>query len=150
MVGSYIAVIDYRGIINVPRRLITLAILTLVAVFAVAACDSGEANEVPGAYTVSPADAVAMIDSGDRTVIDVRTAAEYDQAHVVGAINIDVEGPDFADQIAELDVDEPFLVYCRSGNRSALAAKQMADVGIKDIADGGGLADLARAGAPVE
>jgi len=44
----------------------------------------------------------------------------------------------------------PVLVYCRSGNRSAQAASQMEDIGIKDIADAGGLADLAAAGAPVE
>ncbi len=132
------------------RRLLSLAILTLVAVFAIAACDSTEAEAAPGAYTVSPADAVAMIESGDRTVIDVRSPGEFAQAHVVGAMNIDVEGPDFADRIAELDPDEPYLVYCRSGNRSALAAEQMAEADIVDIADAGGLADLARAGAPVE
>jgi rhodanese-related sulfurtransferase len=132
------------------RRLLSLAILTLVAVFAIAACGSNEADAAPGAYTVSPTDAVAMIESGDRTVIDVRTPGEFAQAHVVGALNIDVEGPDFADRIAELDPDEPYLVYCRSGNRSALAAAQMAEAGIADIADAGGLADLARAGAPVE
>lgn len=132
------------------RRLLSLAILTLVAVFAIAACDSTEADAAPAAYTVSPADAVAMIESGDRTVIDVRSPDEFAQAHVVGAMNIDVEGSDFADRIAELDPDEPYLVYCRSGNRSALAAEQMAEAGIVDIADAGGLADLARAGAPVE
>ncbi len=102
------------------------------------------------AFQVAPADAVAMIESGDRIVIDVRTPAEYAQAHVVGALNIDVESADFADRIAELDPEQPYLVYCRSGNRSALAAGQMADIGIKDIADAGGLADLARAGAPIE
>ena len=132
------------------RRLFSLAILTLVAVFAVAACDSGEADAAPGAYTVSSADAVAMIESGDRTVIDVRRPDEFVQAHVVGAVNINVEDPDFADRIAELDPDEPFLVYCRTGNRSAQAAQQVAEAGIADIADEGGIVDLARAGAPVE
>ena len=133
------------------RRLFMLAVLALVAVFAVAACDSGDASsDVPGAYTVTAEEAVEMIEAGERTVIDVRTPAEYDEAHIVGALLIDVNGPDFADQIAELDADEPYLVYCRSGNRSAQAASQMEDAGLKDIADAGGLADLAAAGAPVE
>ena len=101
-------------------------------------------------YTVAPADAVALIESGEHTVIDVRTPAEYAQAHVVGAINIDVEAPDFSERIAELDPDQPYLVYCRSGRRSALAAQQMAAAGFTDITDGAGLADLARAGAPIE
>ena len=138
-----------------PRRFLTLAVLALIAVFTIAACDSGDSSDTagadaPGAYTVEADEAVEMIESGDRTVIDVRTPAEYDEAHIVGAQLIDVNGPDFADQIAELDPDEPYLVYCRSGNRSANAAAQMEDIGIKDIADAGGLADLARAGAPVE
>ena len=131
------------------RRFITLAIFALVAVFAIGACDSGEASSDPGAYTVKPEAAVAMIDEGERVVIDVRTPAEFAEAHIVGALNIDLDGADFADQIAELDPEEPYLVYCRSGNRSAVAAEQMVDAGIKDIADAGGLADLARAGAPI-
>ena len=132
------------------RRSTLLAIVALLAVFTISACDSGEAQAAPGAYTVSAADAVPMIESGERTVIDVRTPEEYQQAHVVGAVNINLEGPDFADRIAELDAEKPYLVYCRTGNRSAVAAEQMAEAGIKDIADAGGLVELARAGAPVE
>ena len=132
------------------RRFLALAILALVAVFAIAACDSGDASGEPGAYTVEPAEAVAMIEEGERTIIDVRTPGEFDEAHVVGAVNIDVDGADFEDRIAELDPDEPYLVYCRSGRRSDIAAQQMEAIGIKDIADAGGHPDLARAGAPVE
>jgi len=136
------------------RRPLTLAVLALVAVFALAACDSGDSasdpSDAPGAYIVSAEEAVEIIEAGEATVIDVRTPAEYAQAHVEGAVNIDVDGADFADQIAELDPDEQYLVYCQSGNRSAQAAAQMEDVGITDIADAGGLADLAAAGAPVE
>lgn len=132
------------------RRFLTLAVLALVAVFAIAACDSNDASGDPGAYTVKPEEAVEMIEGGERTVIDVRSPGEYAESHIVGALNIDVDGADFDERIAELDVDEPYLLYCRSGNRSARAAEKMEDAGIKDIADAGGLADLARAGAPIE
>jgi rhodanese-related sulfurtransferase len=101
-------------------------------------------------FTVAPAEAVALIEAGEHTVIDVRTPAEFEQAHVVGAINIDVEAPDFAERIAELDPETPYLLYCRTGRRSALAAQQMSEAGFTDLADAGGLVDLARAGAPVE
>jgi phage shock protein E len=134
---------------RVPELLI-VALVALVAMFAVAACDSGGSSDTAGAYTVSAEQAVKMIESGDRTVIDVRTPEEFDAGHIAGALNFDVNGADFSDRIAELDVDEPYLVYCRSGNRSAAAAQQMEAAGIKDIADAGGLADLADAGAPVE
>lgn len=128
-----------------------LAVLALLAVIAVAACDSGDASSgAPGAYTVSADEAVEIIEAGEATVIDVRSPAEYDEAHIVGAVNIDVDGAGFADRIAALDPDAPILVYCRSGNRSARAAALMEQAGIEDIADAGGLADLAAAGAPVE
>ena len=133
-----------------PRHFITLAILALMAVLTIAACGSDAQDEAPGAYTVSPEEAVALIEDGRRTVVDVRMPSEYAQAHVVGALNIDVEADDFADRIAKLDPDESYLVYCRTGRRSAIAAEQMAVAGFKDIADAGGLADLARVGAPVE
>ena len=132
------------------RRLLMLAALALVTIFAVAACDAGESADHPGAYTVKAEEAVSMIKDGERTIIDVRSPAEYAEAHIVGALNIDVDGADYEARIEGLDPDTPYHDYCRAGNRSAEAAAQMEDAGIKDIADAGGLADLARAGAPVE
>jgi len=127
-----------------------LAALVPTVVFAIVACDGDAATDDPGAHIIDADSAVAMIGSGDRTLIDVRTPAEFNESHVVGAVNIDVQNADFGERIAELEVEEPYLVYCRSGNRSARAAEQMESAGIKDIADAGGLADLASAGAPVE
>ena len=132
------------------RRLLALAVLALVAVFAIAACGSDDSAGTAGAYTVTADEAVEMIESGERTIIDVRSPEEFAAGHVVGAVNINVDGADFESRIAELDTEEPYLVYCRSGNRSARAAEQMEAAGIADIADAGGLADLAAAGAPVE
>jgi phage shock protein E len=101
-------------------------------------------------YSVPPTEAVEIIEAGTHTIIDVRTPQEFEQAHIVGAVNIDVEAADFGERIAELDPDAPYLLYCRTGRRSDLAAQQMAAAGFTDIADAAGLADLARAGAPVE
>ena len=100
------------------------------------------------AYEISSL--AALADHGFDDVIDVRSPAEFAEAHVVGALNYDVNGATFAEQIAALDPKQPVLVYCRSGNRSAQAASQMEDAGIEDIADAGGLADLAAAGALIE
>ena len=67
-----------------------------------------------------------------------------------GAVNIDVQSPDFADRIASLDAEAPTYVYCRSGNRSAAAAAQMAGAGFTDVTDLGGLGEAAEAtGLPV-
>lgn len=114
-------------------------IATLVAgaalMFSTAACSEGGTSSAPadpGAYTA---------------IIDVRTPGEFAEGHVEGAINIDVQSPDFASQIASLDPDGSYLVYCRSGRRSADAARQMISSGLT-VVDGGGLGDMESAGWP--
>jgi phage shock protein E len=85
-----------------------------------------------------------------RTVIDVRTPTEFAAGHVSGALSIDVEAADFRERLAGLDRDTPYLLYCRSGRRSAIAAEILAEEGFTDVIDAGAFEDLARAGAPVE
>lgn len=66
-------------------------------------------------------------------IIDVRTPEEFAQGHIEGAINYNVEGPEFAAQIAGLDPAGTYAVYCRSGNRSVVAVDYMASQGINGI-----------------
>lgn len=118
------------------------AALTLVLT---AACSSGtEAVE-----KVDAAEAVALIEAGEHTVIDVRTPAEFAAGHVEGAENIDVTAGTFEEQVEQLDKGEEYVVYCQSGNRSADAAEQMAELGFGDVVDAGGIISLESAGAPV-
>jgi phage shock protein E len=66
-------------------------------------------------------------------IIDVRTPEEFAQGHIEGAVNFNVEGPDFATQVAGLDPAGTYAVYCRSGNRSQPAVGYMAQQGITGI-----------------
>ena len=124
-------------------RSILLVLVVLVATLVAACGGSGSTVTTP-----SSAEAAGMV--GSRVVIDVRTPAEFAAGHLAGAQNIDVEAGDFATRIASLDKGAAYLVYCRSGRRSAIAAQQMAAAGFKDIVDGGGMDALVAAGAPVE
>jgi rhodanese-related sulfurtransferase len=132
-----------------PRRSITLAALALAAVFAVGACSTSGSGAVQDPVReVAAAEAVDLLDG--RTVIDVRRPDEFAAGHVAGALNINVEDEAFDSQIGELDKDAPYLLYCHSGRRSAVAAERMAQAGFSDIVDAGGFQALADAGAPVE
>jgi len=83
-------------------------------------------------------------------VLDVRTTEEFAEGHLDGAMMIDFYAPDFADQIATLDRDVPYLLYCRSGNRSSQARAIMEQLGFTDVADvDGGIAAWVDAGLPV-
>lgn len=103
-----------------------------------------EAEPTNGAPAAGPEAAAAALDDG-RTVIDVRTPEEYDAGHIEGAELVNFQSPTFADDIADLDPDGSYVVYCRSGNRSAQAARQMTEAGL-DVVDGGAMADMESAG----
>ena len=59
-------------------------------------------------------------------IVDVRTKDEYDEGHLVGAINIPY---DEIDENVELDKEKLILVYCKSGNRSAVAYNMLINLG---------------------
>jgi len=106
----------------VKKFFITIALL-LGASFTLAGC--------------APSEPVKL--SEDTVIIDVRTPAEFATGHLDGAVNIDVQSPDFAAQIMELDPNGDYFVYCRSGNRSGQAIAQMSQMGFdgENLTNGG-------------
>ena len=69
-------------------------------------------------------------------LVDVRTPEEYAEGFIEGAINIDYfDQQSFIKQISELDKKEPVYLYCRSGNRSMKAARQLVTLGFEKVYD---------------
>jgi rhodanese-related sulfurtransferase len=66
-------------------------------------------------------------------LVDVRTAEEFAEGHIKGAINIDYLAENFSIEIQELELESPVLLYCRSGNRSSKAMKTMKELGFKEV-----------------
>jgi len=67
-------------------------------------------------------------------VVDVRTAEEFAEGHVPGALNIPFD--QIAQRAGEIGPSStPVLLYCRSGRRSGIAAKALADKGFTAIYD---------------
>lgn len=99
---------------------------------------------------VTAAQGVALMEEDASIVlIDVRTPEEFAQGHIEGAVNIDVESGAFAAAIADLPTDGRYVVYCRSGNRSAVAVDQMEAAGFTDVYDMGGIQAWMAAGYPI-
>lgn len=72
-------------------------------------------------------------------ILDVRTAQEYSERHIPGAINIANESIGTED-IPELpDKDQLILIYCRSGNRSKQASEKLVKLGYTNIIEIGGI-----------
>ena len=68
-------------------------------------------------------------------ILDVRTPDEYNTGHIENAREIDYRNPDFKSQISKLDPSQTYLVYCRSGKRSASAIDSLQSIGIKNVYD---------------
>ena len=106
--------------------------------------NSGDTTQLPAIEykKITPEDAKARIDSGDEIIIlDVRTEEEYNSGHIPNAILIPNET--ITDKTPDLlsNLDAEILVYCRSGNRSAQAAKKLIAIGYTNVYDFGGIID---------
>ncbi len=74
-------------------------------------------------------------------LIDVRTIGEYDAGYIPGAVNIDRGVLEFKIAKAEVWDDlglyipektDKVILYCRTGNRSSLAAKALKELGYEN------------------
>ena len=95
--------------------------------------------------------------AGNCILIDVREPAEFDTGHIAGAINIPRGVLEFqVDAHAAVanvrdpalsHKEQPVVVYCRTGGRSALAALNLQRMGFSDVRSiAGGVTDWAAAG----
>ncbi len=135
------------------RRLVTLL---AVAAISLGACSTGTNTdtappEAAGVRVVAPAEAQELLDAEPSpVVIDVRTPGEYAEGHLEGAELVDYNAPDFRDRIATYPRDASYVIYCRSGNRSAGARAIMTELGFTDVADiDGGIVAWTGAGFPI-
>ena len=101
---------------------------------------------------IKPAKFEAIMKSDPNAVLlDVRTREEYKSGTIAKSVNIDFYADDFAKQIAKLDKDKTYLVYCRSGKRSNKTAGMMIEQGFKNVFDlDGGIISWKAAELPVE
>lgn len=83
----------------------------------------------------------SIVQEDGATVIDVRSSWGFADGHIEGALNIPLE--DIPSRVAEIQLlKQPLVVYCRSGNRSGMAQGFLAQAGIKEVYNGGGLGDM--------
>ncbi|MGB0390719.1 MAG: rhodanese-like domain-containing protein [Salibacteraceae bacterium] len=71
--------------------------------------------------------------SPDAVLIDVRTPMEFQQGHLKGAILLDFYSRTIQEDIDALDKSKEYLIYCRSGARSASACNYMAQSGFAKV-----------------
>ena len=81
------------------------------------------------------------MEAGGATVVDVRTAEEYGESHIPGAVLVPLDTIGSQRPAALPDTGAELLVYCRSGVRSRAAAEQLVALGYQQVYDFGGIID---------
>jgi len=121
-----------------------------VAVLALSVAGCGAADTAV-VESVTAADAAALLaDDPAAVLLDIRTPAEFGEGRLEGAVNVDFYAADFADQLAQLDRDTTYVIYCRSGNRTTAALEVFRDLGFTSVhAVDGGIVAWESTGHPV-
>ena len=121
-------------------------IVTLIAsVLLLAGCSSSL-----GAINLSVTEFSSKITKPGVVTLDVRTPAEFAEGYIEGARLIDFQSGNFENEIAALDKNATYAVYCRSGNRSGQAVKVMQDAGFTNVFNmNGGVIEWTNAGLPL-
>ena len=127
------------------NKFISAALLIALTAITFTACgvkeETAAQEQKPAYQKITAQEGKEMIDGGDIILVDVRTKEEYDSGHIANAILIPNET--ISDKMPEeLDnLDAKIIIYCRSGRRSAIAAKNLIKMGYTNIYDMGGIAD---------
>ncbi len=106
-------------------KILLLALcLCLVPLFAMAKNISATSPEVAQMLKNPPSDLI---------ILDIRTPEEFATGHLEGAILVDFIAPDFEDKLAKLDMEAPYVLYCRTGARSSRAMVVMEKLGFTNV-----------------
>ena len=108
-------------------------IMLVLSVFLFGACAHSNYK------TIKAEEALSMM-SDEVIILDVREVDEYDDGHISKAINLPLGHINKAEESFK-DKEQTILVYCRSGRRSAEAAKKLVKLGYTNVYDFGGILD---------
>lgn len=120
--------------------------LIILVSFIMMSCQSEPTEDVSvenqDVIMITPEEAKANLEENPEIVLlDVRTPSEYETEHIPEAVLLTLD--EIEEKASEIipNKDKTYYVYCRSGNRSAVAAQLLVDMGYKNIYDLGGIKD---------
>ncbi|MEM6292590.1 MAG: rhodanese-like domain-containing protein [Myxococcota bacterium] len=124
---------------------------TLLVALLLPACASASATATPAEASAAPlpdrdpALAKRLVEEEGGILLDVRTAEEFAEGHLDGAVNVSHD--EIESRLAEIealtggDTSTPIVTYCRSGNRAGQARATLEAAGYTRVTNVGGLAD---------
>ncbi len=111
-----------------------LSIILMSSVCFISCAQSGPEGQ-EGYEKVSPEAFETAMSLEGMQLVDVRTADEFSEGYIEGAVNYDYLSDEIPSLISSLDKSKPVLVYCRSGKRSASSAELLLEAGFSQVYD---------------
>jgi rhodanese-related sulfurtransferase len=118
-------------------------VFLLLAVMLLTACGQDKENDQGAVYVnITAEEAKRIMDSEEGYIIlDVRTRDEYETGHIPGARCFPLDDIECNAEVYIPDKDMMYLIYCRSGRRSKIAAEVLVELGYTNIKEFGGIID---------
>ena len=122
------------------RTILWIGICAIVVTMTVG-CQKKKTEEETVQYQqISQEEAKNIMDTDDSILIlDVRTKSEYAEGHIKDAVLMPYDEIEDLAESEFTDKGQKILVYCRSGNRSKVAAQMLANLGYTDVMEFGGV-----------
>lgn len=115
-------------------KLTLFLVIAVAGIFVLNACRQPKPAEGQQYRSLNISSVKEILDADkDVVLLDVRTPGEVADGKIDGALTINVMGDSFDEEIAKLDKDKTYVVYCRSGGRSVTASKKMLKAGFNDV-----------------
>ena len=114
------------------KKQLSFLALALAILFVMPSCSLH--SQPKGVKNISGSELLKVKKEQSAIVIDVRTPSEVSQGYIDGADQfLDYNGGVFSQEIKKLDKSKTYIIYCRSGGRSANASGEMAAMGFKNV-----------------
>ena len=124
-----------------------LLIILITAVAVLLIFSFSKSSDYEENHNLSPSGFLEYYEMNPGKVIDVRTEREFNAGHLaITDALYDFRSDEFHDAIENLDKEDTYYLYCRTGNRSGQAAELMREKGFNNVYNIGGFHELASTG----
>lgn len=140
--------LDEAGLLQMVRQLALIGLDRVAGVFPRRVVERADGATLGRVMQMAPEALARRLQAEDVSLVDVRSASEWQTGHLAGAKHIPLGY--LAERAGELPADRPIVVQCQSGSRSSVAASLLERMGRTDVANlTGGMAAWRAAGMPV-
>lgn len=106
----------------------------VISILLLTFCSCKQSGQLSASYEdITVTDAASLFRSGSVKFLDVRTPQEIAAGKIGTAVCIDYRSQSFADKVGKLNKHHHYVVYCKSGGRSAKASEMMQNMGFKNV-----------------